>query len=352
MFKEISINELLSDQSNDYALVDVRSPSEYEEMTIPGSYNIPVFNDQERAEVGTLYKQVSKEAATDRGLELFSAKLPDFIKKFKELPGKKVVYCWRGGMRSKSAATFLDLMGIETYRIIGGIRTYRHWVLDQLESIELKQEAYVLNGGTGTGKTEILHRLGQQGFPILDLEGLANHRGSVFGGLGLSPHNQKTFDSLLVNEVKRLEHHPFVLFEAESKRVGKVLLPSFILNKKEQAIHIFIELPIEERVGHIMKEYRLHEHHEDFVESFRKIKRRIHSPVANQIEKELKTRNYETVLELLLTCYYDPRYKHTAEKYSDGQKIILKMDTIDEAVTAVKRIVAGKKGLVGSNSLQ
>ncbi|KSU64348.1 tRNA 2-selenouridine synthase [[Bacillus] enclensis] len=349
MFKDISINELLSNHTNDYVMVDVRSPSEYEEMTIPGSYNIPVFDDRERAEVGTLYKQVSKEAATDRGLELFSAKLPDFIKRFKELPGKKVVYCWRGGMRSKSAATFLDLMGIETYRIKGGIRTYRHWVLDQLESIELTQEAYVLNGGTGTGKTEILHRLAQEGFPVLDLEGLANHRGSVFGGLGLTPHKQKTFDSLLVNELKRLEHHPLVLFEAESKRVGKVLLPSFILNKKEEATHIFIELPIEERVGHIMTEYKLHEHHEEFAMSFKKIKRRIHSPVANQIEEELKTRNYEKVLELLLTYYYDPRYKHSAEKYRDDQKILLKVKTIDEAVNAVKGIVAEKKGLVGSN---
>jgi tRNA 2-selenouridine synthase len=349
LFKEISINELLSDQKNDYVLVDVRSPSEFEEMTIPGSYNIPVFDDGERAEVGTLYKQVGKDEATDRGLELFSAKLPDFIKKFKELPGKKVVYCWRGGMRSKSAATFLDLMGVETYRIKGGIRTYRRWVLDQLESIGLTQEAFVLNGGTGTGKTEILHRLEKEGFPVLDLERLANHRGSVFGGLGLSPHNQKTFDSLLVNEVKRLEHHPLVLFEAESKRVGKVLLPSFILNKKEDATHIFIELPIKERVGHIMNEYKLHDHHEEFVMSFKKIKRRIHSPVANQIEEELKTRNYETVLELLLTYYYDPRYKHSAEKYSDNQKISLKVDTIDEAVEAVKGILAGKKGLVGSN---
>ncbi|MEL3972720.1 tRNA 2-selenouridine(34) synthase MnmH [Rossellomorea oryzaecorticis] len=346
MFKDIAIDELLKCENDDFVYVDVRSPSEYKEMTIPGSFNIPVFNDEERAEVGTLYKQVSKEAATDRGLELFSAKLPVFIKQFNELPGKKVVYCWRGGMRSKAAATFLDLMGVETYRIKGGIRTYRHWVMKQLESIEMKSKAYVLNGGTGTGKTEILHRLNKEGFPILDIEGLANHRGSVFGALGLTPHNQKTFDSLLVNEVKRLEHQPFVMFEAESKRVGKIQLPPFLLNKKEQSTHIFIELPIKERVAHIMEEYKLHEHHEEFTQAFSQIKRRIHSPVANQIEEELKSRNYETILELLLEYYYDPRYIHTAEKYGEDQKIILRVNSIDEAVEEVKGIVTGERGLV------
>jgi tRNA 2-selenouridine synthase len=346
VFKDIAIDELLKCENDDFVYVDVRSPSEYREITIPGSYNIPIFNDEERAEVGTLYKQVSKDAATERGLELFSAKLPAFIKQFKELPGKKVVYCWRGGMRSKAAATFLDLMGIETYRIKGGVRAHRHWVMKQLESLEMKPKAYVLNGGTGTGKTEILHRLKKEGFPILDIEGLANHRGSVFGGLGLTPHNQKTFDSLLVNEVKHLEHQSFLMFEAESKRVGKILLPPFLLNKKEQATHIFIELPIKERVAHIMEEYKLHEHHEEFTQAFRQIKRRIHSPVANQIEEELKSRNYETILKLLLEYYYDPRYIHTAEKYREDQKIILRVDSIDEAVEKVKGIVAGERGLV------
>jgi tRNA 2-selenouridine synthase len=346
LFKEMDIDELLNSESDEFVLVDVRSPSEYEEMSIPGSYNIPVFNDEERAEVGTLYKQVSKETATDRGLELFSAKLPAFIKQFKELPGKKVVYCWRGGMRSKAAATFLDLMGFETHRIKGGVRAYRRWVMKQLETLEMKPKAFVLNGGTGTGKTEILHRLQSDRIPVLDIEGLANHRGSVFGGIGLAPHNQKTFDSLLVREITRLEQHPFVIFEAESKRVGKVQLPPFLLNKKEQATHIFIELPIKERVAHLMKEYRLHEHHEEFTQAFRRIKRRIHSPVANTIEEELKNGNYEYILELLLEYYYDPRYIHTAGKYAEDQKIILKVNSIDEASEKVKRLLIDEKNII------
>ncbi|MCA1055662.1 tRNA 2-selenouridine(34) synthase MnmH [Rossellomorea aquimaris] len=349
MYKDVSIDELLMADHGDFVFVDVRSPSEYNEMTIPGSYNIPVFDDEERAEVGTLYKQVSKEVATDRGLELFSAKLPRFVKQFRELDGKPVVFCWRGGMRSKAAATFLDLMGISTIRIKGGVRAYRKWVMSQIETLEMKPKAFVLNGGTGTGKTAILHELKKQGFPVLDIEGMANHRGSVFGAIGQHPINQKTFDSLLVNEVNQLNSSPYVLFEAESKRIGKVLLPSFLMNKKEQAIHIFIELPIAERVSHIMEEYRLHEHHEEFVEGFRQIKRRIHSPIANKIEEELKVKNYHMVLEYLLQYYYDPRYIHTAEKYGEDQKIILKANTIEEAAKAVRNFMTSQQTQVGNS---
>src|SRR5699024_3036017 len=108
-----------------HTLVDVRSPSEYDEATIPGSINIPIFSDEERAEVGTIYKQVGKEEAKQRGLEIFSAKLPDFIEQFKKVNTPMTVFCWRGGMRSKTAATVLDLMGIHATRLYGGIKSYR-----------------------------------------------------------------------------------------------------------------------------------------------------------------------------------------------------------------------------------
>lgn len=151
MFQDIPINELLALKSQgELTVIDVRSPSEYKEATIPGSMNIPFFNDEERAEVGTLYKQVSPQAAKERGLEIVSAKLPAFVKEFSKIEGKKAVFCWRGGMRSKTSATVLSLMGIKALRLEGGYRSYRHWVVEQLESMELKQEAYVLNGNTGS----------------------------------------------------------------------------------------------------------------------------------------------------------------------------------------------------------
>ncbi|MGM0753932.1 MAG: tRNA 2-selenouridine(34) synthase MnmH [Bacillota bacterium] len=349
MFKDIMIDQC---DINNYTFVDVRSPSEYREMTIPGSMNIPVFNDEERAEVGTLYKQVSEERATERGLEIFSGKLPDFIKEFKKLDGEIVVFCWRGGMRSKAAATFLDLMGVKTSRVQGGARAYRQWVLKELETFEVKPEAFVLNGGTGIGKTAILEQLHKEGYPVLDIETLANHRGSIFGQIGLTPRNQKTFDSLLLQDLMELQESPFILFEAESKRIGKLLLPDFLVGKKENGFHIFIEMPMKERVKHLLNEYRLHEHHDEFAEAFRCIKRRIHSPVANQIESELKEKNYERILEHLLEYYYDPRYYHTASQYPEDQKVTLKAGSIEEACVEVKKFIKSCASIHGNPILQ
>lgn len=349
MFKDIMIDQC---DVNNYTFVDVRSPSEYREMTIPGSMNIPVFNDEERAEVGTLYKRVSKERATERGLEIFSGKLPDFIKEFQKLDGEIVVFCWRGGMRSKAAATFLDLMGVKTSRIQGGVRAYRHWVLNELETFDIKPQAFVLNGGSGVGKTAILKQLQKEGFPVLDIETLANHRGSIFGQIGWTPSNQKTFDSLLLKDLMELQESPFILFEAESKRIGKLLLPDFLVEKKQSGFHIFIEMPMKERVNHILNEYRLHEHHDEFAEAFRCIKRRIHSPIANQIEGELKEKNYKRILELLLEYYYDPRYYHTASQYPGDQKVTIKAESIEEACEEVKKFIKGCVSIHENLSLQ
>jgi tRNA 2-selenouridine synthase len=342
LFKDISIDELLQLDRNKYTLVDVRSPSEFEEMTIPGSINIPVFNDEERAEVGTLYKQVNPEIAKDRGLEIFAAKLPSFMKTFQQTKGEKVVFCWRGGMRSKSAATMLDLMGNKVTRLHGGVRTYRQWVLDRLENLNLDGNTFILNGGTGTGKTTILHRLKEQGLPVLDLEGMAGHRGSVFGHIGTSPNNQKKFDSLLVEETLSLQDSPFVVYEAESKRIGKVMVPEYLLKKKEEGTHIILKMPMDQRVKHILEEYRLQEHHEEFTAAFERIKKHIHTPIAREIQDYIEEHDYKNALPLLLEYYYDPKYKHSANQYPEDQKIFLEVNDIEEAVTAILDILPQK----------
>lgn len=192
MFSDIAVEELipLSEQKK-MVLIDVRSPSEYKNFSMPGSINIPFFDDAERAEIGTLYKQESVGAAKERGLEIISAKLPEFVKQFKQLEGNKTVFCWRGGMRSRTTATLLSLMDVHVSRLEGGIREYRRWVINQLEQPEAPFKAYVLNGLTGTGKTRILKALEKQGYPVIDLEGLANHKGSIFGHIGVEPNNQK-----------------------------------------------------------------------------------------------------------------------------------------------------------------
>lgn len=341
MFQDITVEELLKQRKNKkITLIDVRSPSEFREATIPGSLNIPVFNDEERAEIGTLYKQVSVEAAKERGLEIMSAKLPAFVKQFKEIQGDKAVFCWRGGMRSRTAATVLSLMDVHVNRISGGIKAYRKLVVDTLDHMSLNKEAVVLHGYTGTGKTDILRLLQEEGYPVLDLEGMAGHRGSIFGHIGLPSHNQKTFDALFYERLQEIGDSPYVLLEAESKRIGRAVLPDFLIEKKEGGIAIVIEMPVQQRVEQILKDYRPEEFKEQCVQAFRRIKERIHTPIAAEIDRSLQEDRFAEAVELLLVHYYDPKYDHSARLYNEDQQIVVKADNPEEAAQAVKEILA------------
>lgn len=344
MFQDITINELLeAREQKDVVLVDVRSPSEFKDATIPGSINIPLFDDAERAEVGTIYKQKGNHAAKKRGVEIVSAKLPAFVEEFSRLEGQISVFCWRGGMRSKTSATVLDLMDIHTHRIEGGVRAYRKWVVDTLETIHVKAEAIVLNGYTGVGKTAILHKLEKLGYPVLDLEGIAGHRGSIFGQIGLEPNNQKKFEALLVEDLIRLKDAPFILFEAESKRIGKATLPQFMIDKKEQGIQLFIDMPVEERVRHILEDYSPWEHQAECIEAFRKIKLRLHTPIAAKIDDDLNAGDFSSAVRLLLEHYYDPRYQHTADQYPQNRMIRIKAETAEDAADQIIGILQEKR---------
>ncbi|WP_410511365.1 tRNA 2-selenouridine(34) synthase MnmH [Paenibacillus sp. BR2-3] len=336
MFQDITLEELraLRDRKR-ITVIDVRSPSEYQESTLPNSLNIPLFDDQERAEVGTLYKQTSVQAAKDRGLEIVSAKLPAFIKEFGAIEGEKVVFCWRGGMRSRTTATVLSLMDIHAYRLTGGFKAYRKWVLDELETYDFKQKSYVIHGNTGTGKTMLLHRLKGLEHPVLDLEGMAGHRGSIFGQIGLQANNQKTFDSLLLEELITLEDSPYVLFEAESKRIGKVVMPQFMAHQKETGTQIWIDMPLESRVKQILEDYKPELYKEQCITAFRNIKSRIHVPVAAEIERTLQADLFGEAVALLLEHYYDPKYDYTSGQYDEAERISISANNLDEAEAAV-----------------
>lgn len=340
MFQDITVQELMEQRNTKkITLIDVRSPSEYKDSTIPGSVNIPVFNDEERAEIGTIYKQVSVDAAKERGLAIMSAKLPNFVKQFKEIEGDKAVYCWRGGMRSRTAATVLSLMDIHVNRITGGIKAYRKHVLDSLDHMQLDAEAVVLQGLTGTGKTAVLRQLQLEGYPVVDLEGLAGHRGSIFGHIGLQSNNQKTFDSVLFERLKELQSAPYLLVEAESKRIGKIVVPDFLMEKKASGTTIVLELPMEERVRQLMEDYTPAVYKEHYMAAFQLIKGRIHTPIAAEIEKHLNEGQFAEAIQLLLEHYYDPKYTHTFGQYEGQNPIVVSVSRVEEAVDAVKEIV-------------
>lgn len=352
MFQDITLEELLAlQQKQELAVIDVRSPSEYEDSTIPGSVNIPFFNDAERAEIGTLYKQTSIQAAKERGLEIISAKLPALVKEFAKVGGPKAVFCWRGGMRSRTTATLLSLMDIHTYRLKGGYRQYRKWVVETLASLEFKPKAYVLHGNTGTGKTALLRMLKDEGYPVLDFEAMAGHRGSVFGQIGLRAYNQKSFDALLIRDVLRYQDSPYVLFEAESKRVGKAVLPEFIIRKKEEGTPIWIEMPLKARVKHILDDYRPWEHKEQCLLAFSRIKSRLHTPVAAEIQAHLDADRFAEAVEMLLVHYYDPRYTYTAEQYGKNRGIKLSVSSLEEAAAELRRYLSREAEAAANVSL-
>ena len=343
MIDDIKLTDLLSKQEkSDHTLVDVRSPKEFNEATIPGSINIPIFTTEERAEIGTLYKQVSQEAAKNRGLEIFSEKLPTFIKEFKKVNTPITVFCWRGGMRSKTVATVLDLMDIHVTRLHGGIKAYRQWVVAELDKEIFKPDFYVLNGHTGSGKTIMLDKLAEKGYPIIDLEKMANHRGSIFGQIGLEPNNQKKFESLLVKAMNQYAEEPFVFIEGESKRIGKVTLPDFFYNKKEDSTQLFIDLPFEQRIDIILDEYHPYDNPDLFIRAFNLIKKHIHTPIAKEIGDALQLSDFYTAIKLLLEYYYDPRYDHHVDKYKESQITSIKATTIDDAIEQVEQFIAEK----------
>ncbi|MCU9613087.1 tRNA 2-selenouridine(34) synthase MnmH [Caldibacillus lycopersici] len=341
MFSDITVEKLVPLlEGQKMVLIDVRSPSEYKDFSIPGSINIPFFTDEERAEIGTIYKQISEAAARERGLEIISAKLPAFIREFQQIEGEKTVFCWRGGMRSRTTATLLDLMNIHVHRLDGGIRAYRKWVVQELEAFQVPRTAYVLNGLTGTGKTRILTALQKEGYPVIDLEGMANHKGSIFGHIGQNPHNQKMFDSLMIHQLRKLQSAPYILFEAESNRIGKIVIPPFLSELKDTCTQLIIDMPMEVRIQEILDDYRPWEYQAECMEAFLRIKSRIHTPIAKQIEEDLRSSNFASAVRLLLENYYDERYNHTASQYPEAQKVKISVSSIEEATEAVKKIVA------------
>lgn len=345
MFHEITIEEIRArQQTKPVSFIDVRSPAEFAESTIPGSVNIPLFNNEERAEVGTLYTKIGVHAAKDRGLEITAAKLPAFIRAIAAVPGDKAVFCWRGGMRSRTAATVVALMDIHIYRLTGGYRAYRNWVVHELENFPFAYRPYVIHGLTGTGKTALLIRLKERGYPVVDLEGLAGHRGSVFGQIGLAANNQKTFDSLLLEDLLRYRSFPYLLLEAESKRIGRVVMPPFLAERMEHAVQLRLEMPLEARVRQILADYRPEEHKEESLAAFRMIKDRIHIPIAAEIERSLLKERYADAALLLLQHYYDPRYEFSAGRYGFADFVTISASSVEEAEAAVIACLSSREG--------
>tara|TARA_Y100000034_G_C6830945_1_gene375049 strand:+ start:36 stop:1019 length:984 start_codon:yes stop_codon:yes gene_type:complete len=300
--------------TDDFVIIDTRSPAEYEETHIPGAYNIPLFTNEERAIVGTIFKKEGNMNAIKEGINIFSKKLPEMMKEYFKHRNKKIlIYCWRGGMRSKVIVNFLESIGFYAKQLDGGHKAYRKDVLNYFNNIKFKPKLIVLHGLTGSGKTEILKKIQ----PSIDLEGIAQHRSSLLGRIGLKPRSQKMFDALLYQKLKKLENEKFVFIEGESRKIGKVEMPLFLMKKIKNGINIKIECNIDERTQRLVKEYFTKISKKDInyiLEILPKLKQKISNKVINELENSINEKKYDNFTKSMLEHYYDPLYKHSLDK--------------------------------------
>ncbi|MBU1822908.1 MAG: tRNA 2-selenouridine(34) synthase MnmH, partial [Bacteroidetes bacterium] len=293
-------------------VVDVRSPGEFAQGHIPGAVNIPLFTNEERARVGTTYKQVSQPDALLLGLDIVGPKMSDFVREAKALTdGDEIlVHCWRGGMRSGSFGWLLETAGMKVATLVGGYKAFRTQVLEGLSE---PRKLVVLGGKTGSGKTEILHQLGALGEQVIDLEQLAHHKGSSYGAIGqLAQPSTEHFENQLYLEWLQLDPDRRVWIEDESRSVGRCLLPESVWTQMQKAPLVLVELEKNLRIERLVREYACFDI-ELLYEATHRIQKRLGGQHHKAAIEALDRRDFAAVAEITLT-YYDKAYLHGVEK--------------------------------------
>lgn len=298
------------------AIIDVRAPSEFAEDHVPGAINLPVLSDIERAQVGTMYKQVSPFDARKLGAALVAANAARHLQgPLAAMQGgwRPLVYCWRGGQRSGSFALILQQIGWRAETMAGGYKAWRAMVADALYTQPFPAPVVVLGGNTGSGKTALLPLLAARGVQVLDLEGLANHRGSLFGAVGPQPP-QKAFETALAHAVARLDPARPVVVESESSKIGNCRLPASIWKAMAAAPRILIDAPLQARAAHLITAYPDLVQDQARLSSVIEKLRHAHSgDVVAQWQAMAAAGQFQTLAEGLMQAHYDPRYaKHRA----------------------------------------
>lgn len=295
-----------------HPIFDVRSPGEYGHAHIPGAYNLPLFSDEERKVVGTAYKQQSREVAIKIGLDYYGPKMRSMVEEVERIVaaegnGSKtiLVHCWRGGMRSGAVAWLLDLYGFKVYTLAGGYKAFRNWVLAQFSR---PYQLNILGGYTGAGKTEVLHELKKKGENVVDLEDLAGHKGSAFGGIGLQQPTPEMFENKLALALYSLaiKGDGPIWVENESQRIGNINLPGSFYNTMLASPVYFLDIPFEVRLDYLVKEYgKLKK--EELVNAVIRIQKRLGGLNTKNTVNALIENDYHTAFGILLQ-YYDKFY--------------------------------------------
>lgn len=290
-------------------LIDVRTREEYDGFHIPGALSMPILNFEERKIVGTLYDKGEKDLAKAKALEFGSIKLREFLDLLIDNKNKKIVfYCSRGGFRSKTVAALFFSLGYNVCQLKGGIKHYRHIVNDQLPDLIKEINLIALYGPTGSGKSNILNIL-KEDYPVIDLETLANHKGSVLGSIGMGKaHSQKTFEALLFEQLKHSTNKNF-LIEGESKRIGNIVLPQELWEKMLESKKIYIESPIEYRVDRLIGDYVNQAADFELLSALSNIEKYISKENYSAVVNSIRSKEYREAAQILCEKYYDHNYK-------------------------------------------
>ena len=307
-------------------IIDVRSPAEFAQDHLPGAINLPALSDKERAQVGTIYTQKSPFEARKLGAGLVCKNMSVHLENrlhSKPKSWKPLVYCWRGGQRSGSVATILRQIGWQTEVIEGGYKSYRKLVKRLLYDQDLPVRLVLLAGYTGTAKTELLKKVGSAGMPVLDLEGLAGHRGSLFGALPDQQPSQKAFETALASELSRFSPDQPVLVEAESNKIGDRILPPGLWSAMTKAPRIEISAPLTARATYTLSMYR------DIADDPGKIRDilRALGPYHSkdrilQWQQMAEAKDFNELTAELLRHHYDPRYQKSCRKRDTRDPVV------------------------------
>lgn len=368
--QKIAIEEFLKLAKQDPVL-DVRSPGEYKHAHIPTAYSLPLFSDEERKQVGTAYKQQNREAAIKIGLDYFGVKMRKMVEEVETLvvncnsltesPDFKnsqngqrstnnvLIHCWRGGMRSAAVAWLLDMYGFKVYLLSGGYKAYRKWVLSQFEK---KYNFNIIGGYTGSGKTLLLHELANQNKITIDLEGLANHKGSAFGALENIPQpGQEMFENMLAEKlfVARCslndntnsyatngQQSTAIFLEDESQRIGNLQIPMPLWYTMRKAPVLFMDIPFEQRLNYITEEYgKLKK--ETLKEAILRIQKRLGGLETKNAIRFLEEDNYKECFRILLS-YYDKWYYKGLQNRENLSSLLNKIPCagVDTAINTQK----------------
>ena len=303
MSKSVPIEEF---RSSPGPVLDVRSPAEFDKGRVPGAHNFPVFSDEERKRIGICYKHEGREAAVSLGLEIVGPRLKEMVDHAVSLaPEKRVrVHCWRGGMRSKSVGWLLETAGFEVAVLEEGYKAYRRWV----RSVFARDwKVQILGGLTGTGKTNILNALRDEGEQILDLEDLANHRGSAFGGLEMEPQPPtQHFENLIAEEMNQLDPARRVWIESESRRIGACWVPEELYQLMKNGPVVMAQRPVEERLA-ILSEMYGGVDPELLVHSTKRISKGLGGERTKRAVENIRAGDLREASRIILE-YYDKRY--------------------------------------------